>query len=176
MAVNKVSVDNIPKDVLGDLQALVSTSKEEYVVIGSNFYTLEPMPAIKLMDVLGKFMETLEGIRRNVIEEVISTMTPEKQADFDSTLVFVTVRDILKDKDAILTLKDLMSSIVEGVDSDDFEAVTPTQLSKLIDAIVKVNIDTLPQSFREAILPGSTTVTQEAPIDPDTGDTNVKNP
>jgi len=175
MSVKKVAVASIPKDILGDLQSLVSTAKEEYVVIGSNFYTLVPMPAIKLMDVLGKFMETLEGIRRNVIEEILSTMTPEKQVDFDSTMVFVTVRDMLKDKEAILTLKDLMSTIVEGVDPEDFESVTPTQLSKLIDAIVKVNIDTLPQSFREAILPGSTAIADDV-TDTTTGDTTVKNP
>jgi len=161
MSVSKVSVDNIPKDVLGDLQALVSSAKTEYIAVGTGFYALEPMPAIKLMEVLGKFMETLEGLRRGVIEEILSTLTPENQEAFDSSKVFVTVRDILRDNDAMIVLKDLMEEVLEGIDPEDFNIITPTQLSKVIDAIIKVNIDTLPQSFREAILPGSTSVVED---------------
>lgn len=153
MTVQKLTIDEVPKDVLGDLESLIADSKKEYVAIGSSYYAISPMPAIVLMEVLGKFMETLEKIRRRVIEQIVSELTPEQQEKFNPATVFVTIRDMLKDQESLEFLKALLEKILEGVDPKDFESITTNQLAKVIDIIVKVNIDTLPQSFREALIP-----------------------
>ena len=176
MSVKKLTIEEIPKDVLGDLQTLVSDSKKEYIVVGTTYYCLEPMPAIKLMEVLGKFMETLEGVRRQVIESMMAELPPDKQSSFDSNSVIITIRDLLKDEDVIKVVKGLLSKVLEGVDSKDFDNITTNQLVRVVDSVIKINIETLPQSFREALLPGSTLGEQEDTPTAEEGQAEVEDP
>jgi len=161
MSVQKLTIEQVPKDVLGDLEALITDSKKEYVAIGSSYYAMTPMPAIQLMEILGRFMEALEGVRRKVIENILSELTPDQQKEFNSANVFVTMRDMLKDTDSLELIKELMSKVLTGVEPKDLDSITTNQLAKVIDVVVKININTLPQSFREALLPGSTMTDEE---------------
>jgi hypothetical protein len=147
MGVKRVDSSRVPKEVLGDLQSLLSSSKEEYIVVGKNFYSIGPLPAIQLMDILGRFLTMLDGVRRQKIEESKSYLSGEELQNFDPSSIIVSVQDLLTDPEATSFIKDLLKEILDGTEENDFEEMSVGQMTNTIDKIIKVNMETLPQSF-----------------------------
>ena len=155
--VQKVSVDSVPANALGDLQALISSNNKEYVVMGSSYYALYPTPAIHLLGFISEFIEIIELVRR----EKINNLQKQKEAiereggrvpwsDIDLEVsVGVTFQDIIMSQTGLTRIKDVLTKLLGGVDDADFNDMSLGQLSLVMDKIIKVNLDTLPDSFRK---------------------------
>lgn len=151
MASQKVDVNKIPKEVLGELQSLLCTSKKEYVVIGSSFYEIYPTSAINLMQVLAELMELLDKVRMKKIERIKKILTPEQQEKFDPTTIYTTMEDLISDKEGVEKLKALIPKVLVGVDEVDLEQITLGQLMDVMDKVIKINLDTLPPSYKKQV-------------------------
>ncbi len=172
MAAKKVDVARIPKDILGDLQTLVSSDAKEFVAVGSNFYEIHPTSAPILMKSMSAFTELLEESRIRKIEKV------HKLDDkIDPVLVIVTIRDLVSDPLAGEGLLTILTELLDGVDATDLGSMNIGQMLDALDKAIKVNLDTLPESFKYQFAEVADTVTPELPEDDGNIDEQeVKNP
>lgn len=148
MTVKKVGIGDVPKEVLGDLQTLLASDKKEFVAIGANFYEIRPTPAIKLMDVLSRFLKLVDTMREHKAD--VLNKTAEKKLNAYET--FVGYQDIIASPEAISEIKDILMDVLEGVDPDDANRISIGQVMDTIGKLVTINIETLPQSFKEQFL------------------------
>lgn len=151
MAVKKVGLDQIPKDILQDLQVLSISKKKEYAAIGHNYYEIQPTSAVKLMEALAELVDILEEVRQKKVKRVMDILNDEQKQQFDPLQIVTTLNDIMTDKDAIERLKALLPSVLEGVDETDLQEITIGQLIDVFDKVVAVNIATLPPSYRQQV-------------------------
>ena len=79
MSATKVSINDIPQSVLGDLQSLAALSKKEYIPVGGSIYQIEPAPATTLMEAMGEFSNLLETLRKKKLE-LAREQNPEVRA------------------------------------------------------------------------------------------------
>lgn len=170
MSATKVNINEIPKDILGDIQALVQSSKKEYIAIGASIYQIEPAPATTLMEAMGEFAELLERLRKKKIEAI-----KEEIPDADTTGVGLFVRDIIYNSASGVSLSGILSKLLQGVDKADIDSMNVGQMLNAIDKAIKINIDTLPGSFKETFAAPS--VDQEpSETQEGTTDSEIKNP
>ena len=151
MSARKVSVDQIPKELLGDLQTLITSNKKEYIVIGNNYYEVFPTSAVSLMEAIADLIKILDELREKKVDRIRKLLPPEEQKTFNPLLVVATVDDIITDRNAVESLKALIPRLLEGVDPQDLEAMNIGQLVSAIDKIITVNTETLPPSYRKAL-------------------------
>jgi len=144
MAAIKVNISDIPSDILGDVQALVSPPKKQYIAIGSSVYQIEPAPAIVLMEAMGMFAQLLEDLRKKKVE-VLQSQDPEIQAK----QVEVYIRDIIHNSDAGPSLGAILDKLLQGAEKADLDTMNIGQMMAAIDKAIAVNMDTLPASFRD---------------------------
>jgi len=168
MAASKVNINEIPSNILGDIQALVALPKKEYVAVGSSVYVIEPSPAIVLMEAMGMLTELLEKLRTKKIE-VVQIEAPDVQRH----QVQLMIRDIINSVDSGPSLHKILEKLLHGVDKADLDAMNVGQMIVAIDKAIKINMDTLPESFRETLptLPSNQEV-EEAVVE----DEEIKNP
>jgi hypothetical protein len=144
MAASKVSISDIPKDVLGDLQALTKLSKKEYIPVGSNIYAIEPAPATVLMESMGEFSTLLENLRKKKVE-----LAKAQNPDIQSSQVEVFVKDLIYSSDSGPSLSTILEKLLQGVEKSDLDQMNIGQMIYAIDKAIKMNLDTLPASFRD---------------------------
>lgn len=149
MAVKKVGTGEIPREVLGDLEVLLAANAKEYVAIGSNFYEIRPTPAIRLMDVLSRFLKMIDNMREQKAEILNKTNDDKKLNQYE---IFVGYQDIISNPEAIGKIKDILIEILDGVDPEDIEKISIGQVMDTVKKLISINIDTLPQSFKDQFL------------------------
>lgn len=176
MAATKVNVNEIPADVLGDIQSLVSLSKKEYISIGKSIYQIEPAPAIVLMEAMGEFTSLLDTLRKKKIE-----MLKSQAPDIDTAMVDVYIKDIVYNSESGTSLSGVLDKLLQGVEKSDLDAMNIGQMLNAIDKAIKINLDTLPASFRESFIPREVQQVMqqedEAPkVEDSVGDEEIKNP
>jgi len=151
MAVKKLGIDQVPKDMLKDLQTFTPEANKEIVAVGHNFYEITPTSAIQLLEVVSDLFDILEELRLKKIERIKNTLNEKQKEEFDPTLVFTTINDIITDKQAVSQLKDLLPRLLDGVDPDDMKDMTIGQLLEVFDKVIAVNLNTLPPSYRKQL-------------------------
>lgn len=154
MSAKKVSIENVPKNVLGDIQALTALSKKDYIAIGPSIYEIEPAPAIVLMEAMGMFTELLEDLRKKKLE-LIKSVNPKIEAGD----IQVYIRDLIHSTDAGPSLSIVLSKLLQGAETIDLEQMNIGQMISAIDKAIRINLDTLPESFRD------TFSTPQMPVD-----------
>lgn len=164
--------------MLGDLEALVSTAKVDYIAIGSNFYEIKPSPAPILMDAMAKFTDLLEDARARKVEKY-KAIDPE----LDAALVVVHIQDLVSDPAAAGDLQDVLQILLDGVEKEDIDTMNIGQMLNSIDKAIKINIDTLPDSFKQqfnyitaAAAVQEDAETEETPPEDTPADAEAKNP
>jgi len=144
MSAKKVNIADVPKDILGDIQALIPDTKEEYISIGTGIYTISPTSAMIVMKCLSNFMDILEETRVRKVEKLKAL----EIENFQPALVGVTVQDMMSDKTAQVSLTALLKDLLEGIEEDDFNKMTVGQMLDALNKAVQVNLETLPPSFK----------------------------
>jgi len=147
MAATKVNVSDIPPTVLSDLQALSSLSKKEYIPIGASIYQIEPAPATVLMEAMGEFTTLLEDLRKKKLE-LVRSQNPEISA----AQVEVYVKDLINSSDSGPSLSGVLTKLLQGVEKADLDSMNIGQMIYAIDKAIKINLETLPVSFRETFV------------------------
>jgi|GEM_PF-6787531 len=151
MPVNKINVADVPQDVLGDLRALVTSSHKEIISVGDSFYELYPTPAIQLMEMLSDLMNLLNQAREIKVEKIRDSLSEEELNEFKPDEVIVTIQDILSDEKTANSVKQILECVLTGVSPEDMEVMTIGQLFDIFSKVIKVNVDTLPESFKASI-------------------------
>jgi len=149
--IKKLGVNEVPQDVLKDLQPFVPNTHKEIIAIGQNFYEVTPVAAVQLLEVISELFELLDELRIRKIEKIKSTLSEKQLEEFNSAMVITTINDIITDKQAVENLKGLLPKLLEGVDETDLANITIGQLLDSFDKIIAVNLETLPPSYKEQL-------------------------
>ena len=149
--IKKLGINEVPQDVLKELQAFVPNQHKEVIAIGNNFYAVTPTSAVKLLEVISELFEILDELRIKKIERIKAELTEEQLKDFNPALVMTTINDIITDKTAVEKTKALLPKLLDGVDEEDLQAITIGQLLNAFDKIIEVNINTLPPSYKKTL-------------------------
>ena len=149
MPVKPLKPGEVPESVLGDLKTLMP-DKFEYVSIGSNVYQLYPLPALKLLDLVASFIEALRDLRKRILQELQESLSPEEFQQVKNT-VMITVPDMISDEKSRKVLLEIAQAALEGADPEDIQNMTAGQLAILLDKILKINLETIPETMRQTL-------------------------
>ncbi len=148
MTVKKIGIGDIPKEVLGDLEVLLAANVKDYVAIGANYYEICPTPAIKLMSSLSRFLKMIDNMR-GTKADILNSTNNTKLNPYE---VLITHQDVIADPEAITEIQKILTDILEGIDPEDLDKISIGQVMDTITKLIKINIDTLPESFKEQFL------------------------
>jgi hypothetical protein len=150
-----VNVEKLPEEIKKNLQVL-TRPKGEIVVIGSNYYEIYPLPAIKFLEILKEFFEILDALKQKKLKMIEMLANQEDDSAKEKLLKNVRVEfsDILSDEESYNKIVELLKTkILEGVDEEDFNNMTTSQFVYLINKLIQVNIDNFPPSIRNFVFP-----------------------
>jgi hypothetical protein len=150
---NNFNPENLPEDVKKNLQVLLKP-KAEVVVIGSNYYEIYPLPAIKFLEVLKDLFEIIDELKQKKVKLLSMTLEDESKKEELLKNVRVEFSDILSDSATYNKIVELLKNkILEGVDEKDFEQMTTSQFIYLFNKLVEVNIENFPPAIKERLFP-----------------------
>lgn len=167
MSANKIDVTAIPKEMLGDLQSLITTSKKDYIAVNNSFYEIIPTSATKLMEVMAAYTDILDKARERKVAKMLKI-----NPDINPLHVFVVVNDLMSDTEAGEGIREILASALDGVAESDLEKMNIGQMFDSLDKMLRINVSTLPKSFQDEI--NATPVIPDVPEDDE--DTDAKNP
>ncbi len=148
MTVKKVGLGDVPREVLGDLEVLLAADVKEYVAIGKNYYEIRPTPAIKLMSSLSRFLKMVNNMRETKADVLNST----NKTKLNAYEVIVGQQDIISSPEAIEEIREILIDVLVGIEEEDMETISIGQVIDTVTKLIKINIDTLPESFKDQFL------------------------
>jgi len=142
--INKIDSSAIPEDVMKDLKILKIDNYKEYINVGSNYYELFPTQSTKLLNIIGDILDMIDSAKLTKVEKL-----RELGFDFeDIKNQYISIQDVLAIDANKERIKNVMNEILEGVDAEDFEKMTISQILDILAKLVKINIESFPESFK----------------------------
>jgi len=142
--IKKIDSSTIPEDKLKDLNVLKIDNYKEYILVGKNFYEIFPTQSLKLLDIIGDIITMISHAKQLKVEKL-------RMLGYDEDIIksdYISIQDVLgvdANKDRI---KVVLKEILEGVDDQDFIDMTISQVLDILSKLVKINIDSFPDTFK----------------------------
>ena len=142
--IKKIDSSQIPEEILKDLNILKIENYKEFILVGKNFYELFPTQSLKLLNIIGDVIDMISVAKQLKVEKLRMLGYDDDSIKSD----YISIQDVLAvdaNKTKIITV---MKEILEGVDDQDFIDMTISQVLDTLSKLVKINIDSFPDSFK----------------------------
>jgi len=139
-------------EIRDELKKLVPNRIKKEVVIGDSVYEIYPFSALEIYNILAEINDIIDIVRKKKYEEMIKYRGIEgSKVNIDINSIEVSVNDVLRYKESRERVIELLREVLKGVDEEDFNNMTITQVGYLINSLIEINLNTLPSNIRNQI-------------------------
>lgn len=143
--IKKVAAKDIPAGSISDLEALLPRRYKDFIVVGENYYELYPTQSMKLLEICTTVLDMIELARA----VKVTTLKSNGYSNEEIKGISMGIQDIFTIEDNQLKMKEVLKTILSGVDTEDFDTMTIAQMVDVLSKLLKVNLESFPKSFKD---------------------------